>query len=424
MDLKVLFKRSLVAAGAVSATAALTVYFLNDWFHDSLLVELGLPSPLGDTVGVVLILTVAYFAQFLVSQAFFRDPAYGLSEARSRAEHTERDVRAVVTEVSGELRAVPTYNQVLRDQLHSVTQQTEQASYDITSRLQAIDEVVARLNTFVTNSSDESSQMAAASGRRLAQNQRLIGEMRQYIDARIEQARDDQTSIGNVVEQARSLESLTRFIQDIASQTNLLALNAAIEAARAGESGRGFAVVADEVRKLSGETEKAVLSVNQGIQSVAETIEAQLSAKLSHLNVDKERTTLSQFADQLDELGVSYEVMLAHEQAVIENVRAGADELSRMFMEAMASVQFQDVTRQQIEHTAESLRRLDDHMASLADRLAQMDNPSFHYTPLAERLTEIYERYVMEQQRVTHHHSLNESGGADDAGRGPKIELF
>lgn len=87
-------------------------------------------------------------------------------------------------------------------------------------------------------------------------------------------------------ERSKEISEITDTISKIADQTNLLALNAAIEAARAGEAGRGFAVVAEEVRNLAEgaasattrinllikstqtETQKAVVSVEEGIKEV------------------------------------------------------------------------------------------------------------------------------------------------------------
>ena len=46
-----------------------------------------------------------------------------------------------------------------------------------------------------------------------------------------------------------------------------------------------------------------------------------------------------------------------------------------MFMDTLASVQFQDVTRQQLEHVGAALRRLDSHAELLAERLRVTDNP-------------------------------------------------
>lgn len=92
-----------------------------------------------------------------------------------------------------------------------------------------------------------------------------------------------------------------------------------------------------------------------------------------------------------------------------------------MFMSSMASVQFQDVTRQQLEHTSESLQRLDNHLGVLAERLLQSENPDFSYTPLSEHLDEIYSRYVMDEQRQTHHSALHQK---ESRSAGPKIELF
>ena len=423
MNTSALYRRSTLVTAVVAGTAGLTVYFFNDWFHEEFLAALGLTDPLGDALGTVLIVAVAYLAQRLVSKAFFRDQMFGLTSEQQRFESSSEQFSAIANEVAGELGAVPTYNEILRGQLGNVVEQTERAAYDITERLQSIDGVVGRLGQFVAESSSESDRMAADSERQIDSNQRLISEMHAYIDSRIVEAEEDQRRVTKIVTEARSLEALTRIIKELAEQTNLLALNAAIEAARAGEAGRGFAVVADEVRKLSIETEKAVGKINHGIHGVATTIESQLHAKLSSINLENEKAALNKFADQLGELGQRYERILHHQGKVIVNVSESSEELATMFMETLASVQFQDVTRQQIEHIADALSRLDAHLGELGKRLRQTEDPDFKYTPIAEHLDQLYGRYVMEDQRVTHQQSVNQ-GSQPAQGAGPKIELF
>ena len=94
-----------------------------------------------------------------------------------------------------------------------------------------------------------------------------------------------------------------------------------------------------------------------------------------------------------------------------------------MFMDALASVQFQDVTRQQIEHTADAMVRLDEHMSTLAQRLDNSDGPELVYAPLAEHLEQIYSRYVMDQQRQSHDTAIGRAA-SPAAGSNPNIELF
>ncbi|MBS0543880.1 MAG: chemotaxis protein [Proteobacteria bacterium] len=422
MDARVFQRRSLMMMGAIALGAGVSVFALNEWFNGTLLPLLGVSQPFGNAVGSVLLVVSAYVGISVVSLAVFRDPSFGQRVRLAELEnHREQEV-AVCGEVADELRAVPAYNEVMRKQLVSVVEQTEKAAFDISERLQTIDSVVGRLNAFVAARSDEQAEMAHDSEARIARNQQIIGQMQGYIDSRIRDALADRERVAQVVAEARSLESLTKLIKDIASQTNLLALNAAIEAARAGEAGRGFAVVADEVRKLSAETEKAVLSINQGILGVASTIETQLQQKLSTTDLETEREALGQFAEQLAELGRSYEDILHTQSSAMETVRASSEELAAMFMDALASVQFQDVTRQQLEHTADALRRLDEHLGILAARLENGDQPGAAYIPMAQHLDEIYARYVMEQQRATHDDAVGRPGAAADMGA--RIELF
>jgi methyl-accepting chemotaxis protein len=91
-------------------------------------------------------------------------------------------------------------------------------------------------------------------------------------------------------------------------------------------------------------------------------------------------------------------------------------------MSALASVQFQDVTRQQIEQVIDALNRLDSHSTLLASRLEQLENPDFELQPLSAHLDQIYSNYVMDSQRDTHNSATKRSSTASKAG--PKIELF
>ena len=80
MDFLLLLRRALFISLLVGLGAAITVYFFNDWFHRELLPSLGLTAPLGDALGSLLIVMVAFLGQRLVSVAFYRDWLFGMGK--------------------------------------------------------------------------------------------------------------------------------------------------------------------------------------------------------------------------------------------------------------------------------------------------------------------------------------------------------
>lgn len=420
-------RRSLITGISAAIILAVALYVLHDRLH----ALIGLPDRILDSFGTIVAILAFIGVQRAISARFYSDIRYGmeklLNDERDRCPSNMACRRVAVPE----LLEIPRYTHVLSGHLSSVTEQTEKAACDVTTRLQTIDEVATELNRFVTVAAAESESMSEESARQIDRNRELIARLEAFIQARIEETKADEARGAAAVREARSLLTLVDLVKHIAGQTNLLALNAAIEAARAGESGRGFAIVADEVRKLSQETEAAVRKINDGIASVAESIETQFKDKIARSHLDEERDSLHCFAEQLAALGDSYARLTERERVILATITSSSDRLAEMFMNALASVQFQDVTRQQIEHVIQALERLDENAGSLADVLAggadvQREDA---VTPLSQQLEEIFSRYVMEHQRNTHESTIGNprlaaAAAATPAAAAGNIELF
>lgn len=249
--------RTAQATLCIAVGAAVCVYVLNEWFTGTFLPYMGISQPLAAAVGVFLIVLASYLANRIFSVVFYRDMHFGAEESIENLGERRENFIQTADEVSKELRQIRTLNDVLRNQLNSITTETEQAAFDIMSRMTGIDAAVSSLT---------------------------------------------------------------------------------------------------------------------------------------------------------------------EEPLVVANIHEASRQLSDMFMNTMASVQFQDVTRQQIEYIASALDHVDEHCTMLAGRLDAFDDPDFTFQPLSVHLDEIYSNYVMQSQRNGHQTAIQAAPGSQSDG--PKVELF
>lgn len=199
---------------------------------------------------------------------------------------------------------------------------------------------------------------------------------------RPEQITEDGRRIAEVMERVLKLSDLTKIINHIARQTHLLALNASIEAARAGEAGRCFAVVADEVRKLSQQTEQAVTRINDEINNVSQLVNENLAT-------------------------------------ISSRTRQAMGKVNEDILNALGYFQFQDVTRQQVEHVRHALEELDAYFSGVKKALDAEEAEG--WPELSARIDALRDGYVMSSQRVTHDAVLGKHTQEESC---PAIELF
>ncbi len=318
------------------------------------------------------------------------------------------------------LEELPVINNVIIEQFNSINESTEEAAMSIIQSLNSI-EKLSQDNINILNQGNERilSLWREVTGEANDWKE-MLESLKKQFGIQMEEFKKNVENIKILIQEVNGLRELVDQVEEIADRTKLLSLNASIEAARAGEAGKGFAVVAGEIKRLADKSNELTNNINDKISSVIEEVKERFSS-LQRVEEQREREErfmmIEQELNDLLSLNAKTEEIRAN---MIEEIRAQSEVLTQEIMEAIANIQFQDITRQQLENIQFILEEINTFCKIYREILEDQDYKELDRlsVPKAE---DMKAKYKMDRERKTHAKALNEK---EEDSSGPKIELF
>lgn len=291
-------------------------------------------------------------------------------------------------------------NELSSAHIDDIISNTDKAAFDIMEYAKSISDATSELLNEIERLKAKSNEFSQETNKNIEDNEKTLQLLQNFIaNQRIEIQHD--MEIASILQNnAKELASLVGLIKNVAEQTNLLALNASIEAARAGEAGKGFVVVANEVRKLSIKSNNAASEIEKAVNLMSSNIKSKLAIKTDKKISTEKQEFLKRLETQLSSVADSYRLLDHMNQEIIRRVADSSNIVNSKVMELLANIQFQDITRQQMEKIKEiysSLNKL------LSEVDLEKDNLLESLTKISEfDINEFKKHYVMQKQRDTH----------------------
>jgi methyl-accepting chemotaxis protein len=330
--------------------------------------------------------------------------------------------------LAGLLEEILQVQPVMVSNLRLVTKTTEDAAMQVIRTINLVltharqaEQEIAGLRERYLAETDEAllTHLIRQIGGTVSQMGGLLGNMAEAVEKFKRDCQETQERL-----QQERFRTLTAEIRDIADQTSILALNASIEAARAGPAGRGFGIVAKEVRRLAERAAAVVReldglaeSVFTSINGLAQKVVREAGAVVSACTAEQE--SAARF--QQDITGLLSQIAATLDEVIgrLSTVAAGVEE-------TITSVQFQDITAQQIAHVVHLIGEIQEEIKT-ALRFVHGQEMDVARVSLLERAARLY---TTSSERENHELVTGRkltrvgSAGCKEASLGSNVELF
>ncbi len=307
-----------------------------------------------------------------------------VSEMQNSAEPDA--IQHVTSVVKGNVTIIP----VLTEQLKAVISQTDSAAENLIAAFLGINrqskkqlQSVKELFGDLTEQSGENT---------LTQTQQELEElegnfsvMNKFFDKAI-------GMISDVMDQLSKVDQFALRIKKIGQMTNILAINAAIEAAHTGETGSGFKVIASEINTLSKDSNDSIKEITELTEKLTANVDL-VKQELESVNKDTTNIccrTQNLFTMAMGKIGET----LQNATSKIRTIAGDAEDLNKEISNIVVSIQFQDITRQRIEHVISPLESLQNEITDMLKKIDAEEKLLLHSVD-----NELMKQYTMESER-------------------------